>query len=670
MLQITRWPFGLLLASLLGCGHAVPMAQGATIAATAPATAGWDPTSLAMGDCPNFAQASNGRLMTVVSRDHGRGAKAGALIELFYPNYAKEHLWDSYVGIAQSGGTRWAHQLKLERQALTPDAGVIESDFGGAGVGLVIQDAVDPANDVHLRRVTLTNRGAVPLTDTSLVAYAFFTLNELPGGDRLHYDPAAHALVQRDDGVAVAMAVDGKPSAWQCGFANLPFGHDRDARLAAEAGHLDGNSSAGPAVTGVNGAFQIPVAALAPGASTTMTLAFGAGADEAAALSAAKAGLADGWAVVAECDRTRWGGWLAASKMPTGVDASALTVYRRALITMGQMSASNGAIMAAPTNLSPLYRFVWPRDGSLVSLALAQAGHPESAKAFFAFCERLQRPDGGFAVNYFPDGSRPMWEFGKDKDEHDQVGLFAWGVMKTFDATHDPAWAAARWPAVRRACEFLMGEQQPNGLLTTCRDLWELDTDGSWTFSNAAAWAGLTAGARLAEAQGDTLSSARFRKAAVRLQAAVDAQLVVDGHFARGLRHGKPDPALEVANLALGSSWFGLVSDTDPRLLATGAAIATRLGTPEGGVRRHEGDHYYGGQPWPVTTGWLALHELSHGDVTSARARFNTLTRYAQSTEALMLGEQFDEHKSQWVSAFPLTWSEATYVRTALELSK
>lgn len=663
------WTLALCLCALVGCGQAVP--GGAMLKAGAQAAAAsWDPNSTAMGDCPNFAQASNGRMMTVVSRETGRGAKAGALLELYYPHYSTDQLWDSYVGVSSGNKTQWAHDMHLVGQAMAPDTGRISSQFTAPGLALSIEDAVDPAHDVHLRHVTVTNQGPKPLSGAALTAYAFFTLNTLPGGDRLHYDPKARALVQSDQGVAMALAADVAPDAWQCGYANLPAGSAKDARQAAESNHLDDNNAAGPMVTGVNGAMRLPLPVLAPGASATLTLAYGAGSDEATALASAQGGLADGWQNVTGRDARYWGDWLSASRMPAGLDADALAVYRRALVTMGQLQADNGAVLAAATNTSPLYRFVWPRDGSLTSLALAQAGHVDRAKAFFEFCEHLQRGDGGFAVNYFPDGSRPLWEFGVSGDEHDEAGLFAWGIGQLTDATGDAGWGAARWPAVRKACDFLLTQQTGTGLLTTCRDLWELDTDGSWTFSNAAAWAGLQAGAKLARQAGDQPTAGRYDEAAQRLAAAINTRLVADGHFARGERKGAPDPTLELANLALGKTWLGLVPDNDPRLVSLAAQAEQRLTTPSGGVRRHEGDHYYGGQPWPVTTGWMALSQLGRGDVAGARNRFNVMTRYAKSTDSLMLGEQYDEGTHHWVSAFPLTWSEATYVRTALELGR
>lgn len=148
----------------------------------------------------------------------------------------------------------------------------------------------------------------------------------------------------------------------------------------------------------------------------------------------------------------------------------------------------------------------------------------------------------------------------------------------------------------------------------------------------------------------------------------MEEQLVAGGAFVRGKRKGGLDATPESANLALGSAWFGAFADDDPRMRATAEAIGGRLATLWGGIRRYEGDRYYDGQPWPVSTGWLALYKLSLGDRKAARALFDVMTRYAGQTEALMLGEQFDEAKGRWVSAFPLAWSEAAYVRAALEL--
>jgi GH15 family glucan-1,4-alpha-glucosidase len=44
------------------------------------------------------------------------------------------------------------------------------------------------------------------------------------------------------------------------------------------------------------------------------------------------------------------------------------------------------------------------------------------------------------------------------------------------------------------------------------------------------------------------------------------------------------------------------------------------------------------------------------------------MTRYAERTPSRLLGEQFDEVRNRWVSAMPLSWSEATYLTVANRL--
>lgn len=656
----------LLLAGLMlsGCGGARP---GLTGAGSESAQASRDLISRVSGDAPNFAQMSNGTLMTVVSRDFGRGAKPGALVELYYPLYARDHLWDSYVGVQVQGKLRWAHDLRLVGQRLLPDTGMAVSTFEGPGYLLEVTDLVRPGRNAHVRRVSVTNRSARPLTGLSATCYAFFTLNHLPGGDRLRYDRATGALLQANHGVAVALASDRATEAWQCGNANQPLGARQDARLAAEQGRLAGNDRAETAVTGVNGAMQQGLPDLAPGATAEVTYAIGVGSAEREALAEAKSALETGWAALWSEEAAHWGAVLNTARMPA-MPEPVRAVYRRAVIALKQHEAVNGAVIAAPTNMSPAYRLAWPRDGSINALTMLDLGFEHEAKAFFQFIEKMQQPSGGWAINFFPDGSRPLWDFGPNGNEHDQVGTFVWGVERVYQKTGDQAWIAARYPAVKRACDFLVSQQEPSGLLSRCRDLWELHTDGTWTYSNAAAWAGLTAGAAIAERVGEPQEASRYRKAAERLHQAMGTRLVSNGAFARGLRKGGLDASAEVANLALGSQWFGAFPETDPRMRATAERIAGRLSTSWGGVRRYEGDQYYDGQPWPVATGWLALYKLSVGDRAGAQALFDVMTRYAYQTESLMLGEQYDEKAKRWVSAFPLAWSESTYIKVAQQL--
>src|SRR3989338_864441 len=94
----------LLLTAVLAAGCRAPGTAEAQAAGAGELGASRGLISTVTGDPPNFAQMANGSLATVVSRDFGRGAKAGALVELFWPNYTADHLWDSYVGVRRPGG--------------------------------------------------------------------------------------------------------------------------------------------------------------------------------------------------------------------------------------------------------------------------------------------------------------------------------------------------------------------------------------------------------------------------------------------------------------------------------------------------------------------------------------------------------------------------------------
>jgi GH15 family glucan-1,4-alpha-glucosidase len=338
-------------------------------------------------------------------------------------------------------------------------------------------------------------------------------------------------------------------------------------------------------------------------------------------------------------------------------------VYRRAIITILQHRVDNGGFIAASTLTSPVYRLIWPRDGSKTAIDMLEAGFAPEAKGFFELLEKLQKPDGSFAINYHPDGQSAFLDLPFDLNENDQPGMLPWGVGRVLDATGDAEWAAARWPAVERAAKFLLSISD-EGLIRKSRDLWELETGASWTYSNGSAIAGLEAAARIAKAIGK--NGEAYLERAREIRSAMDRSLVTSqGFFARGSKDGTIDGRLEIANLALASGGFDILPDSEPRIAKLGDLVESRLGTPGGAVRRYEGDRYYGGQPWPVASAWLAIHRLARGDRAKAEHLFEVMTQEARATDTLMLGEQFDESAQAWLSAVPLVWSEAAYVRTA-----
>jgi glucoamylase len=542
-----------------------------------------------------------------------------------------------------------------------PDTGLVVTELAGYGVEITIEDLVRPEHDAHVRHVTVKNVGHGVLQDVDLAYYSYYTLENFPQGDSIRFDGSA--FLQHDNHSAVATLADRAPAQAHCGNILNAWGNHRDSRSAAENDDLTPCTPETAGLGGVNGTLVHRLSNLQPGQSTDITYAFAMGTDEGKALAEAKDALAGDFASRKKEDADRWSRELARANVPANLPANAVDVFRRAIITILQHRVDNGGFIAASTLTSPVYRLIWPRDGSKTAIDMLETGYTTEAKSFFELLETLQKPDGSFAINYNPDGKSAFFDFGGDQNENDQPGMLPWGVNRVFEATGDREWAAKRWPAIERAADFLVSVSK-NGLIGKSRDLWELETGSSWTYSNGSAIAGLEATAKLAAAIGK--DGSKYAERAKSIRAAMDRQLVTaDGWFGRGSKNGRLDGRLEIANLALASGGFDILPDNDPRIAKLGGLVASRLGTPGGAVRRYEGDRYYGGQPWPVANAWLAIHKLAVGDRAKAEALFDNMTDQARATDTLMLGEQFDEGAQAWLSAVPLVWSEAAYLRTA-----
>lgn len=671
-----------LAAALLAasCSSPAPFAASRGPAPAEPAlrnvTAQREAISAFVGDAPNFAASSNGDLLTVVSSPVGRGAKAGALVELYWPDMGEDHLWDAYSGVSYEGKFYWLHQFKLEGQSVEPDSDIVVSRFSSPDgrLSAELRDLVLRRSPVHARQLTLVNRSQTPIKDLSVTFYAYLTANLFPTGDRCEYLPDVGAIHHFENQAHFAWGFDGAPAQFQCGGVKNFITRAQDAMHDAEDGKLQGNSAANAyAGLGVNGSLATRPISLAPGERHQARSLIAAGPDSQAAVEALSAARGLSWdAMIAE-NLASWKAYLDKSKLPAGMSPQELAVYRRALIVMKQHSVRTGAHLAAPTSTSPPYRFSWPRDGSFIALAHLRSGHPEEARRFLDFMARNQKANGGWAVNYHTNG-QVMYDFGDRNNEHDQVGIIPWMMLEYARASNDWTWLQGHWPGIQRAADFLIRFQDARtGLMGPTRDLWELSTSDSWAYSDAAAWAGLRAAAEAAQRFGDQVSQRRFEAAAAKLKQGIETYLwnEAGGYFARGynLESRRRDDKVEAANLAL--AWpFKVLDANDPRMLRMADAIHKTLASPAGGIRRYTGDRYFDGQPWPVTTDWLAIYYSQIGRGADAGRLHAINTTYAHKTGSLQLGEQFDEAKNIWVSATPLTWSGAKYVLSALELKR
>jgi glucoamylase len=338
-------------------------------------------------------------------------------------------------------------------------------------------------------------------------------------------------------------------------------------------------------------------------------------------------------------------------------------MIRRSLLTLKLLTAeSHGGIIAAPC-MDPEYRFCWPRDATYVAYAFDRCGYHEEAKRFYIWCTKAQEPEGGLYQRYYI-GVRlkgPCWS-----SQTDEIATVLWGMGKHFELTGDRRFVHSVWNSVMKAADFLATQfSKANGLIETV-GLWE-EKFGSHTYSNAAVYAGLKSAVSLAKVMGKDDLGSKWDQNAISLRESL-LNLSWDAQLNRFIKTAVPrNENLDISLLSL-SYPFDVLPADDERMKKTAIALESVFKFKSGGLGRYPFDQYYGGNPWILTTLWLALYYEKAGELVKAEQ----LIRWTldHSTELGLLSEQVDKESGAPISAIPLAWSHAFFILSVLDLQE
>ena len=133
------------------------------------------------------------------------------------------------------------------------------------------------------------------------------------------------------------------------------------------------------------------------------------------------------------------------------------------------------------------YHLVWTRDMVQTATALLACGRAETARRALVYLACTQKPDGGFAQNFWVDG-RPYWS-GEQLDEVAFPIILAWRLWKA-----NGLGEMEMFPFVERAAGFLVRHAP-----ITHQERWE-ENAGYSPSTLAAVIAGLICAAEMARA--------------------------------------------------------------------------------------------------------------------------------------------------------------------------
>jgi oligosaccharide amylase len=377
-----------------------------------------------------------------------------------------------------------------------------------------------------------------------------------------------------------------------------------------------------------------------------------------------------------------------------GLDKDIKELFHKSLIYIRAHIAKNGAIIASGDSEMlqfgrDYYRYVWPRDASVAALALEKAGDFNATKRFFEFCNDTITREGFFMHKYRPDksigSSWHPWVIDGRKQypiQEDETALVIFALWKFYELSHDIEFIESVYNnLIKQAAEFMTKYlDEKTGLPKASYDIWE-QYYGISTFTSATVFGALIAASKFAKLLGKEESSEKYRDVAESIKKAILKYLFdeKESYFYKMIHtEGNKleiDRTLDMSAI-YGVYKFGVLDINDARVKRAVEKTIERLEvkTEVGGIARYEGDTYhhkggnYPGNPWVITTMWLAQYYIEIAKQEKDMEPVKRLLFWAvkNANPGGILPEQFDPYTGEHLSASPLVESHAEYVTTII----
>lgn len=340
----------------------------------------------------------------------------------------------------------------------------------------------------------------------------------------------------------------------------------------------------------------------------------------------------------------------------------------------------SGAYVASPTFSQ--YPFGWLRDGSFIAHAMDAVGQGGSAARFHAWVAevverhraQLERLTArGWAGDHPDEREFLPARFALDGRWHDDdwpafqldgYGQWLWSLERHATTTGELVPAARK--SARAVADYLSAFR-----LEPCYDAWEEGRTQLHTSTLASVVAGLLAAQRLL--------GGSYGRAANEVKQFMEDACVTDS----GRDSGSAYFVKQVGSRAVDASLLWLVTPfelwpcTDPRIVATVERVESDL-LSDGGLRRYDGDTFYGGGAWVLLTAWLGWHYARTDRRAEAEQKLAWVDSRRNKTghlpEQVLVSDSHSLFFRYWTekwgtAASPLLWSHAMRLLLAAELA-
>lgn len=626
----------------------------------------------------NNAVIGNGSILGCIS-------ETGELIRLYWPEIDyPQHIEKMLAGFFDRNlpnSTMWFSEGDHEVfQNYIEDTNILQTTvrINRFSLEVVQTDFCVPDHDVLVRRYTIRNTGNNSMhlgmgLASHVISHTFDIGNTL-------FDFELDALVHYRHDNCWAIASDMEVNEFQIG--NNPF-------RAVWEGKLNGTDSIGMSP---DGALLWDFGSIHPGEEKCITLymVFARNMNSLKKLTNKVKSI--GFSRLFDITNEYWKVYLKKCVNISSGDEQADRIYRRSLLLFKLMSDKNsGALLASPEidegfTRCGRYAYCWCRDAAFITTALDEAGLYSDSEKFYEWTVKVQDSEGFWHQRYHVNGNiAPSWGI-----QIDETGSILFGMWNHFLYVKNIAFLEKVWPSVLKAAEFLEKfVDKDTGLPLPSFDLWE-ERMGEHTYSTSAVIAGLYAAANIGECLGVSANTTEhWRNIAENMKNALEQNLCdrKSRVFIRSIRtklnpwgNEPTDNTVVICVNPKGYTREVSAVDDNPDISLLGPSVPFNIYRPDhplvrntaekiekalycekaGGIYRYFGDKYAGGNPWVVSTLWLALYHIEACNIEKARNYFKWCVKRATSLG--FLPEQADKNDGKPCWVIPLTWSHAMYV--------
>jgi len=401
-----------------------------------------------------------------------------------------------------------------------------------------------------------------------------------------------------------------------------------------------------------------------------------------------------GLAARLESNYQYWREWLAiGSNGLHTVDKEYLDLTKKSLLIIkAHIDKRGGVIASCDSSIynygKDYYSYVWPRDGAYALWPLIRLGYRDEPKKFFEFCRDVLRPEGYLMHKYQPDkalGStwHPLLHGNKMElaIQEDETAGVVYMLGEYYHYSQDEEFVRSLYETLTQPAANFMASfiDEQTGLPHASYDLWEMKFYTT-TYTTAVVYQALLVATEFADKFEYPDDALRWKTAAESILANSSVFFDTERDCYRKGFLLRDDGSLELENTLDLSSFYGAMvygfyNELRP-LHATLKVIEDNLldSTPSGGVPRFEQDGYfladkkYQGNPWIISTLWLAQYYVRSKQLDKARHYVGWSMKHALPSG--MMPEQVNPETGFVTSVTPLVWSHAEYINTVLDLAQ